>query len=95
MGVKLEDFKRRNDKCQDFYYQCIAEENQDTCAGPLFKISNHVGYSNLKVHSINHVNIQCRTRLGKCINRDLCLQSVGEFFERNSKFATWVSRLKY
>ena len=27
---------------QDFYYQCIAEENQDTCARPLFKISNHV-----------------------------------------------------
>ena len=51
MGVNLEDFKRRNDKCQDFYYQCIAEENQDTCARPLFKISNHVGlissYSNL------------------------------------------------
>ena len=45
MGVKLEDFKRRNDKCQNFYYQCIAEENQDTCAGPLFKISNHVGDS--------------------------------------------------
>ena len=52
MGVKLEDFKRRNDKCQDFYYQCIAEENQDTCAGPLIQISNHVGDSNLKVRIV-------------------------------------------